>query len=631
MGTEDIDLDRVSSDPDTLVTDALRHLQAGDLAAAELACRSVLSVTSQHISANSILGAVLMQQGRHAEAKSIFSDLLEREPDGISHWVNLGIARRGLREFDGALAAFARAAELGTQDPDFYFNVGLTHLDRGDFESARMVLERARQLDSLDAEIQLRYADACYRSLQNDAAAAALSNWRSFEAKSAPILALIAQLLVNLGEQQEGEFALDAALADPGADAATLLTGVEIAERTNRAELAQALIARLEAEPRSSAIDEDLLAARARLAQNAGDHATAERLYNQVLLAVSDSATKFMKLFPLAQSLDALGRYDEALHTLRQAHESQLEYLRQVSPTLVLAGASPMLITRETCNPADVAHWRDQEGPSIEDSPVFIVAFPRSGTTLLELTLDAHPQMQSMDEQPFVQNALEDILARSIGYPRELARLSADDLAELRASYWRRVSGKLALRPGARLVDKNPLNLLRLPVIRRLFPNAPVLLGVRHPCDVILSCYMQQFRAPDFALLCNSPQSLARGYRLAMDFWASQSEILEPHTLEVRYETLVANFEREVRGIMEFLRLPWDDRVLEPGTHARRKGYISTPSYSQVVRPVSTKSVDRWHHYAQIFEPLLPLIQPQLERWNYSAVVAVDGVAPNSR
>ena len=306
-------MDRASSDPDTLVTDAVRHLQAGDLAAAELACRSVLSVTSQHISANSILGAVLMQQGRHAEAKSIFSDLLEREPGAMSHWVNLGIARRRLREFDGALAAFARAAELGTQEPDFYFNVGLTHLDRGDFESARMVLDRARQLDSLDAEIQLRYADACYRSLQNDAAAAALANWRSFEAKSAPILALIAQLLVNLGEQQEGEFALDAALADPGADAATLLTGVEIAERTNRAELAQALIARLEAEPRSSAIDEDLLAARARLAQNAGDHATAERLYNQVLLAVSDSATKFMKLFPLAQSLDALGRYDSPL------------------------------------------------------------------------------------------------------------------------------------------------------------------------------------------------------------------------------------------------------------------------------------------------------------------------------
>jgi tetratricopeptide (TPR) repeat protein len=623
-------LDSTSSDPDTLVNEAVNHLQAGDLAAAELACRSVLAATSRHTSASTILGAVLMAQGRYAEAKSVFSDLLEKEPAEVPHWVNLGVARRGLREFDGALAAFARAAELGTKDPDFYFNVGVTHLDRGDFESARLVLDQARQLDSLDAEIQLRYADACYRSLQNDAAVAAVANWRSFNAMSAPILALIAQLLVNLGEQQEGELALDAALTDPGADAATLLTGVEIAERTNRLELAQALIARLETEQRSAAIDEDLLVARARLAQHAGDHATAERLYNQALLGSSDTATKYTKLFPLAQSLDALGQYAEALSTLRLAHVSQLEYLRRVSPTLVLAGAPPMMITRETCDPADVAAWQDQ-APSIEDSPIFIVAFPRSGTTLLELTLDAHPLMQSMDEQPFIQNALEDIQALSIEYPRQLSRLSAGDLAQLRASYWRRVSGKINLRPGARLVDKNPLNILRLPVIRRLFPNAPVLLGVRHPCDVILSCYMQQFRAPDFALLCNSPLTLARGYRLTMDFWASQSEILKPHTLEVRYETLVTDFAREVRGIMEFLHLPWDERVLEPGQHARQKGYISTPSYSQVVRPISAKSVDRWRHYAGLFEPLLPLIQPQLTRWNYAAVVAVDGVAPNSK
>lgn len=620
----------ISSDPDTLATEAVGHLQAGDLTAAELACRTALSVTSRHTSASTILGAVLMAQGRHAEAKSVFSDLLEREPAAVSHWVNLGLARRGLREFDAALAAFTRAAELGTTDPDFYFNVGLTHMDRGDFESARSVLDRARQLDPRDAEIQLRYADACYRSLQNDAAIAAVADWRSFDAQSAPILALTAQLLVNLGQQQEGELALDAALSDPRADAATLLTGIEIAERTNRLELAQALLARLENEPRTAAIDEDLLATRARLAQHAGDHAASERLYNQALLGGSDTATKFMKLFPLAQSLDALGRYGEALDTLRAAHASQLEYLRRVSPALVLTGAPPMLITRETCDPADVAAWQDQ-APSIEDSPIFIVAFPRSGTTLLELTLDAHPQMQSMDEQPFIQNALEDIQELSIDYPRQLARLSANDLAELRAAYWRRVSSKIDLRPGARLVDKNPLNILRLPVIRRLFPNAPVLLGVRHPCDVILSCYMQQFRAPEFALLCNSPQTLARGYMRTMDFWTSQSEILKPYTLEVRYEALVADFEREVRGIMDFLHLRWDDSVLEPGQHARRKGYISTPSYSQVVRPIYTKSVDRWRHYAPLFEPILASLQPQLERWNYAAVVAVDGVAPNSR
>jgi hypothetical protein len=159
-----------------------------------------------------------------------------------------------------------------------------------------------------------------------------------------------------------------------------------------------------------------------------------------------------------------------------------------------------------------------------------------------------------------------------------------------------------------------------------LLPNAPILLGVRHPCDVILSCYMQQFRAPEFALLCNSPLSLARGYQRTMDFWFRQSEILQPHALEVRYETLVTEFEREVRAIMRFLALPWDDRVLQPARHAQEKGYISTPSYSQVVAPISAKSVDRWRHYSGMFGQVVPIVQPQLDRWGYAGLIGAEGV-----
>jgi tetratricopeptide (TPR) repeat protein len=620
----------ISSDPETLAAEALRHLSAGDLAAAELACRTALGVDARHVSACTSLGAVLLAQGRFGEAQSVFSDLVQREPKALPHWINLGSARRGMREFDQALQAYARAAGLGANDADFFFNVGVTHLDRGDFESARQILEQARQLDPLDAEITLRYADACYRSLQNDAAAAALLGWRSLAPGAPSIMALIAQLLVNLGRPEEGRDALDAALSHPAGDALTLLTAIEVSERMNRLDQAQSLIAQLESAPHSAAIDADLLIIRARLAQRSGDYPTAEKLYNQSLLANDDPALKHMELFPLAQTLDAQGRYLEAALRLREAHASQLEYLRRVAPVLTLSGAPPMMITREGCDPEDVAAWQD-DAPGVEDSPVFIVAFPRSGTTLLELVLDAHPALQSMDEQPFIQDALDDIRALSIDYPRKLASLSRSALAELRANYWRRVSSKIELRPGARLVDKNPLNILRLPVIRRLFPHSPILFAVRHPCDVILSCYMQHFRAPEFALLCNSAPSIARGYRLTVDFWFNQSAILQPKTLEVRYETLVANFEPEVRAIMQFLELPWDERVLRPGDRAKEKGYISTPSYSQVIRPVTTQSVNRWHHYAEQLASVIPIVQPQLDRWNYAAVVAVDGVSPNSK
>jgi hypothetical protein len=222
-----------------------------------------------------------------------------------------------------------------------------------------------------------------------------------------------------------------------------------------------------------------------------------------------------------------------------------------------------------------------------------------------------------MDEQPFVQYALDEIVA-AVYYPEQLAKLTPDQLRTIRARYLERAASKVQLEPGQRLVDKNPLNLLRLPVIQRLFPNAPIVLAVRHPCDVILSCFMQHFRAPHFVMLCANLQSLAEGYRRSFDFWYSQAAMLSPHVLEVRYETFVADFERGVRDMAEFLQLPWNDAMLAPAEHARAKGFISTPSYSQVVQPVNQKAVGRWRAYERHFAPIIPLLQPYLERWGYA-------------
>jgi hypothetical protein len=166
-------------------------------------------------------------------------------------------------------------------------------------------------------------------------------------------------------------------------------------------------------------------------------------------------------------------------------------------------------------------------------------------------------------------------------------------------------------------VDKNPLNLMRLPLIRRLFPNARTILAVRHPCDTLLSCFQQHFRAPDLALICRELPTLASNYRTAFDFWYAQLPLLESATYELQYETLVADFGTEVRKLTEFLQLPWDEAMLAPGEHARAKGFISTPSYAQVIQPINSKSVGRWKRYEAYFKDALPVLTPYLERWGY--------------
>ena len=115
------------------------------------------------------------------------------------------------------------------------------------------------------------------------------------------------------------------------------------------------------------------------------------------------------------------------------------------------------------------------------ESPIFIVGFPRSGTTMLEQMLDAHPTLQAMDERSFLQDLVEKMSEFGYVYPFDLGKLSASQCEELRRLYWQLTAKVAPRREGQRLVDKNPLNMLRLPLINRLFPNSPIILALRHP------------------------------------------------------------------------------------------------------------------------------------------------------
>ena len=231
---------------------------------------------------------------------------------------------------------------------------------------------------------------------------------------------------------------------------------------------------------------------------------------------------------------------------------------------------------------------------------------------------DMTAMLQSMDEQPFLLRAHDDVVTGGIDYPRKLGALTNGDLEEIRARYWNRVREKITLAPGQRLVDKNPLNMLVLPLMRRLFPNARVILAIRHPCDVLVSCFLQNFRAPELALLCRDLPTLAIAYAQSFGYWYSQWPLLRPHSYELYYERLTSEFETEVRKLAEFLQLPWNDAMLDPGKSARAKGFVSTPSYAQVLEPINSRSVGRWQHYAPQFSGVLPTLTPWLERWGYT-------------
>jgi hypothetical protein len=351
------------------------------------------------------------------------------------------------------------------------------------------------------------------------------------------------------------------------------------------------------------------------LAQRESQHAQARDLLREALKDPQAFTLRHNLLFPLAVSLDALGDYESAFAAMSEAHRSQVEYLAAALGKSPSAESPTLQLTQRGVEPGEPLNWSEELTPSKQQSPVFVVGFPRSGTTLLEVALDAHPALKSMDEQPFLARAIDHMGSFGLDYPADLGKLTSDQLTLLRTQYWKQVEPLVSLSAGQRLVDKNPLNLLRLPLIRRLFPGAHTVLIARHPCDVLMSCFIQHFRAPDLAMLCRDLPTLAASYRRSFDYWYSQEARLGAATFEIRYESLVADLETQLRALIGFLDLPWEPAMLSPAARARARGFISTPSYTQVIEPVTSRGIGRWRNYESHLRELMPTLAPYLERW----------------
>ena len=604
-------------DPEVLLGLARQDVANERLAAAQAKCLKVLSAHDRHPGALSLLGTVLYSQGKHEDAVRVFNALTLMEPSVAEHWRNLATSLRPTKRYDQAIAAFDQALRLAPPSAGLLYNLGVLQMERYDYNAAYLALHDAVRLAPADATIRWGFAQCCYDLVNLEEALEALEDWQALEGLTLDITVRIVFLLVMMGEIKSALPAIERLLANPPDKGRAAVRLVSILERLHRLEEARAIMDRVELNDSSLETDPDRLLASAILAERAGQREAAQR---DLLLALENHREfvhRHHLLYPLAKVQDSLGRYADAYHTAEEAHRSQLAFLD------LGMGKSPnqtsRILSRAThgCDPNDVATWGGG-GPAVHDSPIFVVGFPRSGTTLLEQVLDAHPQLQSMDEQPFLLKLHNEVADRGIHYPTGLGALTAQAMDEIRAHYWERVRKKVALSPGQRLVDKNPLNMLVLPLIRRLFPNARIVLAIRHPCDVLLSCFLQHFRAPELALLCRDLPTLARAYSHAFGFWYSQLPLLRPFSHELRYEELTADFATEIRKLGAFLQLPWDEAMLAPGEHARAKGFISTPSYSQVIEPVNNKAVGRWKHYERQFSEALPILMPWIERWGYS-------------
>ena len=511
-------------------------------------------------------GWVRQQRGEDRLAVAAYARALTAEPDDAGSWNNLGNIHAKVGNIDRAIGALEMAITHAPGEARIYLNLGdvLRRADRG---VARLKVARDAAVIAPDD-----------RAVQTELALA----------------------LAHVEELDEAIAVLEAAVARWPEFGESHLELGRLYEATNRTEALAAFLATLKPEacPPEAAFLHAWLAQREGRFAEAAAHAeaippTIHPMRREALIGnIAERKGEPARAFAAFERMNAAAIADAPRRKGPSFRESVEADLAGWSNGWA-ASWTPAL-------PADTARA----------DPIFLVGFPRSGTTLLDTMLMGLPELSVLEERPMVAE-----LVAELG-DADIAALSADRLAALRENYYA-AAAQHGWEQGRWLVDKHPLNMGRVPHIHRLFPNARFILAERHPADVVLSCFMANFRLNYAMRSFTDLTEAALTYDTVFRAWHRACALFSINAHTVRYERLVENPRAELQPLVNWLGLEWSDRLLAHEETARTRTRVRTASYAQIGEKLYTRASGRWRRYAGQLAPVLPILDPWTQQMEY--------------
>jgi len=324
----------------------------------------------------------------------------------------------------------------------------------------------------------------------------------------------------------------------------------------------------------------------------------------------------------LALMKDAQGDFEGAIDAIEHCKKGQ-RAREQLHWAVSEKGCQAMRDLVEAVTRDDFRRWQDEASEFAPARVALLTGFPRSGTTLLEQVLDAHPDLVSSEERDFIGSEL--IRTLTLHRPNKplhevLSEMMPEQIAAERPRYLRSLEYLLGEPVAGRmLLDKNPAYNLTIPLMLRLFPEARLIVALRDPRDVVLSCYLRYLPLNAVSVRFLTVQRTAERYALDMNAWLKFRELIDAPWCEVRYEDTVADLAAQARRALETLGLPWDEQVLGYRQRLTESKRVTSPSYEAVVQPIYTKAIGRWKNYERIMEPALETLEPFVREFGYES------------
>ncbi|MFQ5764642.1 MAG: sulfotransferase [Rhodospirillales bacterium] len=540
---------------------ARRQLEQPDEAMA--AYRRAVALRADYAAAIKNLGTLSLALGDPAAACEAFQRLLELEAPRPGVLRDLAKAFTDLGRIDDAIAALRQALGLSPDDPDTVAQLGSALGAADDLEEAEATIRRAIALAPGRAGFHCNLGSALERQGRFEEAETAYAEALSLDPDHVPSLRNLGALCRDLGRFEDAEEPFRRVLALRPEEPVSLLDLTVMKTFTKD--------------------DPDL-----------------DRL--QAFLEAPELAESDRQVvhFRLAKALDDLGEYDAAFDHLQKANAIKLASLEDgIDPAVDLLTRTAEVFGHDllTQPPGD---------GFASDLPVFIVGMPRSGTTLVEQIVASHPDVHGAGETSHLEKlaggmrSADDAGAR---YPELGAGMGPRDLLHIGETYVERLS---AYSPDVRrITDKMPSNFRYLGLIRLALPKAKVIHCTRDPVATCFSCYQQGFAGKlDFTYDLTHLGRYYRAYHDLMDHWR---RVLGEWVLDVAYEDVVREPEGQIRRMLAFCGLPWNDACL---SFHETKRPVRTASQAQVRKPIYATAVDHWRHYERHLGPLFEALGP---------------------
>ena len=595
-----------------------------------------------------ILGAANKGLGRVEEASKAFMKVVKLNPTYADGYNNLGVTLQEQGKFEDALVAYKKAISIKPNYAEAYNNLGNTLLEQGEPAGAISSYKKAISIDSNYAEANYNMGFALSSINKPEEAIVAYNNAISikpnyseaycnlgnaykeigklneaidFYRNAISINPKYAQVYNNLGkvfqEQDKLELAMEAykkatSLKLEYSEAWT--NGAEALEKWNKLDELDDWLK--QAHKNLKIVPSDISYFQSKFLWRIKKRKEALKLISTInFKTVSENRKQGF--------LNLKAKCFESSQNFSKAYDCFLEMNLLAKKSNTYLNSNSDKFFANTKNQLEqlklklTSRATDSEDNGETISPIFLVGFPRSGTTLMDTILRSHSKIEVLEEKPTVVAAKAAI--RKNGYNEIHNKVfSIDIISEARSSYIKEFRKHIkSSDTNSVYIDKLPLNLIEVPLINQLFPSAKFILALRHPFDTILSCWMQDFEINAAMANMVDLDRIVDLYCIAMEtFKICRSEYnLNVHT--IRYEDLLEDLKGESSALLTFLDLTWETKMEDYRATALKRGRINTPSYSQVSQPIYKEAKYRWVNYKEYLDKYSDQIEPWIQEFGY--------------